>query len=141
MTMVKYEWKRISVEYIQGRENGSGLEWPTLEQLAQEYDIPPGTIRSRAHKDDWVEQRHDFHTSLIHKTREKALEQLAGKAAQIDIQALSVARAALALHSKELVEGTQSGELSLAERERLLRICDTAHKMGRRALGIGDRSE
>ncbi|MCH7786231.1 MAG: hypothetical protein IIC22_01865, partial [Chloroflexi bacterium] len=79
----------------------------------------------------------DFHTSLIHRTREKTLEQLSDKAAQLDVQVFSVARAALALHSKELIEGIQSGKLSLAERERLLRMCDMAHRMGRRALGIG----
>ena len=137
MTLQKYDWELVRVQYVQGKDNGSGVEWPTLEHLAQEYDIPAATIRSRAHRENWSGQRSDFHTSLIHRIREKTLEQLSDKAAQLDVQVFSVARAALALHSKELIEGIQSGELSLAERERLLRMCDMAHRMGRRALGIG----
>ena len=138
MTLQKYDWELVRVQYVQGKDNGSGVEWPTLEHLAQEYDIPASTIRSRAHRENWSGQRSDFHTSLIHRTREKTLEQLSDKAAQLDVQVFSVARAAMALHSKELIEGIQSGELSLAERERLLRMCDMAHRMGRRALGIGN---
>ena len=48
MTVQRYDWERVRLEYVQGRENGGGLEWPTLEQLAQEYSIAPPTIRSRA---------------------------------------------------------------------------------------------
>ena len=44
--------------------------------------------------------------------------------------------------ARQLIEGTQDGALSMADRERLLRMCDTAHKMGRRALGAwGDTSD
>jgi len=141
MTIQKYDWERVRIEYIQGRENGASLERPTLEQLGQEYRIPIPTIRSRAHRENWSGQRDDFHTSLIHKTREKTLEQLAERAAQLDLQAFGVARASLALLAKQLIEGTQDGSLSLADRERLLRMCDTAHRMGRRALGARDTSD
>lgn len=140
MTMQKYDWERVRLEYVQGRENGGSLEWPTLEQLAQEYSIVPNTVRSRAAREHWAERRNDFATILQQKTHEKTLEQLAEKASQLDLQAFSVARATLALLTRQLIEGTQSGTLSLADRERLLRMCDTAHRMGRRALGAGDTS-
>ena len=52
-----------------------------------------------------------------------------------------VARATLTLLAKEFIEGTQSNTLSLADRERLLRMYDMAHRMGHRALGAGDTSE
>jgi len=42
---------------------------------------------------------------------------------------------------KQLIEGTQDGTLSLADRERLLRMCDMAHKMARRAAGLGETSD
>ena len=141
MTIQKYDWERVRVEYIQGHENGGGLERPTLEQLAQEYSIPAATIRSRAHRENWAGERNDFHTSLIHKTREKTLEQLAEKAAQLDLQAFSVARAMFAVAAKKLGQDMDGDTLSLSDRERLLRICDTAHKLGRRALGTGGTSE
>jgi hypothetical protein len=39
--------------------------------------------------------------------------------------------------SQSLDPNQPGKELSLSEQERLLKICDLAHKMGRRALGIG----
>ena len=39
--------------------------------------------------------------------------------------------------ARELRDGMESSRLSLAERERLLRMCDTAHRLGRWALGAG----
>ncbi len=35
----------------------------------------------------------------------------------------------------------EGGALSLNEQEKLLKMCDLAHRMGRRALGTGDTSE
>jgi hypothetical protein len=137
----KHDWDGLRLAYVQGRDTSGGLERPTLEQLAKEHHIPAATLRSRAHRENWSGQRSDFHTSLIHKTREMTLEQLAEKASQLDVQAFSVARAAIALLGKEFIEGMQAGSLSLADRERLLRMCDTAHRMARRALWLGDTSE
>ncbi len=138
-----HDWDGLRLAYVQGRENGNGLEWPTLEHLAKEHDVPAPTIRSRAHRENWSAQRSDFHTSLIQKTREMTLEQLAEKASQLDLQAFSVARGAFIMAAKRLNQSL-AGEgtpLSLADQERLLKMCDLAHRMGRRALGTGDTSE
>ena len=140
MSMQKYDWQRLRIEYTQGRENGGGLEWPTLEQLAQEHSIPTQTVRSRAARERWTELRNDSATILLQKTREKTLEQLAEKAAQLDVQAVNVARAMFAVAARKLQAGIEKDSLALADQERLLRVCDVAHRMGRRALGVGDRS-
>jgi hypothetical protein len=139
----KYDWDRLRQEYVQGRDSASGLERPTLEQLAKEHDIPAATLRSRAHREDWSELRSNFHTSLIHKMGEKTLEQLADKASQLDVQAFSVARATFIMAAKRLNQALagEGGALSLPDQEKLLRMCDLAHRMGRRALGVGDTSE
>ena len=138
----KYDWEQIHLEYVQGRENGDGLlERPTLEALAHLYGIPPGTVPNRAHREGWAEDRHVFVTSLLQKTRERTLEQLAEKASQLDVQAFSVARAMFIVAARKLNQAIESDTLSLTDQERLLRICDTAHRMGRRALGTGDTSE
>ena len=140
----KYDWDQIHQEYVQGRENGDGLlERPTLEALAKQHSIPPGTVRNRAHREGWAEERHVFVTSLLQKTRERTLEQLAEKASQLDLQAFSVARATFIMAAKRLNQALagEGDALGLADQERLLKICDMAHKMGRRALGTGDTSE
>ena len=137
----KPDWDRVQLEYVQGRDTEQGLEWPTLEGLAKEYGIPAATVRSRAHRESWQTQRNDFHTQLTQRIREKALEQVAEKAAQLDVQAQSVARAMFIMTARRLNECLEGKrELSAIEQERLLRICDLAHKMGRRALGIRDKT-
>lgn len=142
MTVQKYDWERVHLEYVSGRESGDGLlERPTLEALSQHYNIPLGTLRNRAHREGWVEERNLFVTSLLHKTREKTLEQLAEKASQLDLLAFNVARAMLFRAAGELRDGMEGGRLTLADWERLLRMCDTAHRLGRRALGAGDTSQ
>jgi hypothetical protein len=142
MTVVKYDWEHIRIEYVQGRENGEGLlERPTLESLAKEYGIPPGTVRNRAHREGWLEERHVFVTELLQKTRQRALEQLAEKASQLDVQAFSVARAMFIVAARKLNQSLEGNDLGLAEQERLMRVCDLAHRMGRRAIGVGDTSE
>ena len=140
MTMQRYEWERIRIEYVQGRVNGDGIvERPTLEALAKEYDIPVPTIKSRSSREGWTEERNLFHTQLIQKSHEKALEQLAEKASQLDVQAFMVARAMFSLAAQKLTD--KQGTLTLVDQERLLRMCDTAHRLGRRALGKGETSD
>jgi len=43
----------------------------------------------------------------------------------------------LILAARELTRNADGGDLSLADWERFLRMCDVAHRMGRRAMGIG----
>jgi hypothetical protein len=136
----KPDWNLVRLDYVQGRDTEQGLEWPTLEGLAKEYGIPAPTVRSRAHREKWQTQRSDFHTAFIKRTREKALEQLADKASQLDVQAFSVARAMFIGAARKLNQSLEGKELSVNEQERLLKMCDLAHRMGRRALGIGDRA-
>jgi hypothetical protein len=139
----KHDWDRLRLEYVQGRDSSTGLERPTLEQLGKEHQIPAATLRSRAHREDWSGQRSDFHTSLIHKTREVTLEQLAEKASQLDVQAFSVARGMFIMAAKQLNQALagEAAPLTLVDQEKLLKICDLAHRMGRRALGVGDTSD
>jgi hypothetical protein len=141
MTITKYDWELVCIQYVQGVENGNGLEFPTLEHLAKEHGIPPSTVRSRAYKEDWSSQRSEFHTSLVQRTREKTLEQLAEKASQFDVEAVNVARAMFITAARKLQQGMKGDDLPLPDQERLLRICDTAHKMGRRALGLSNTSD
>jgi hypothetical protein len=138
--VAKPNWDLIRLDYVQGRETEHGLEWPTLEGLAKEHGIPAPTMRSRAHREKWQNQRHDFHTAITQKTREKTLEQLAEKAAQLDVQAFGVARAMFIGAARRLNQSLEGKELSVNEQERLLKMCDLAHRMGRRALGVGDRA-
>ncbi len=74
---------------------------------------PGSTVCNRAHRENWQAQHNDLGTSLVHKTCEKTLEQLVEKASQLDLQAVSVAWASLALLAKQLIESIQDGNLSL----------------------------
>jgi uncharacterized protein YjcR len=137
---LKAHWDLIRQDYTQGREKEGGLEWPTLEGLAKEYGIPAATIRSRAHREKWQAQRSDFHADFMQRAREKTLEQLAEKAAQLDVQAFGVARAMFIGAARKLNQSLEGKEMNVSEQEKLLKICDLAHRMGRRALGVGDKA-
>ena len=143
MTMAKHDWRLVRIQYVQGKDSDSAVEWPTLEQLAHEYGIPPTTVRSRAARENWKAQREECATILKQKTVEKTLLHLADKASQLDVQAFSVARGMFVVAARRLNQSmTEDGtSLTLAEQERLLRICDLAHRIGRRALGIGITSD
>lgn len=140
----KPDWDQVRLEYVQGRDTDQGLEWPTLEGLAKDYGIPAPTVRSRAHREGWQTRRNDFHADFIQRARQKTLEQLADKAAQLDVQAFSVARGTFISAARKLNQSLDPNqpekELTLSEQERLLKVCDLAHKMGRRALGIGGQA-
>ena len=56
------DWKRLRKEYIEGDVS--------VAKLAKRYDVPEKTVRSRAQREKWSEQRADF--------REKISKKLAG---------------------------------------------------------------
>jgi hypothetical protein len=131
----------VRIQYIQGKDSEAGLEWPTLEQLSVEYDIPTSTVRARAARENWKDQRNEYATLLKQKTREKTIEKLADKASQFDVDAVNIARVMFSGAARRLHKDMKGENLSIADQERLLRICDTAHRMGRRALGFGNNTD
>lgn len=120
MTIVKYDWERVRIEYVQGRENGDGvIEHPTLEALAQDYGIPTQTVRSRAAKEHWTELRNDFSTLLQQQSQDLTLERLADKVASVNINVFNVASAGVRLLGQRLLRQTQEGEVGLDEHQHI----------------------
>lgn len=86
---------------------------------------------SQPHAKHWCEVTR----SAPKKLRERALQQLAEGASQLDLQAFSVARVMLIVAARKLNQSIEGDTLRLADQERLFRICDTARRLGRRVLG------
>jgi hypothetical protein len=120
MTIARYDWKHIRIEYVQGRENGERLlEYPTLEQLALDYSTPPQTVRSRAAREHWTQLRHEFSTVLQQKSQDLTLERLAERVASVNINVFNVASAGIRLLGQQLLRLSQEGEVSLEEHQRI----------------------
>ncbi|HZA24640.1 MAG TPA: hypothetical protein VFA32_18925 [Dehalococcoidia bacterium] len=134
MTVVKYDWEHIRIEYVQGRENEHGLEWPTLEQLAQEYSIPPQTVRSRAAKEHWTDRRSDFSTLLQQKSRDLTLERLAERVSVININAFNVAAAGIKSVGQALLRRQQEGEVSMEEHQRIATALSAYYRVVKQVL-------
>ena len=137
----KYDWDPVRLAYVQGRENGSGHEWPTLEQLAQEHGIAASTVRSRATREQWVQQRGEFATLCNEKALDTAVESLAGKLSQCSIGAFSAGRAAIALASQRYIAEMQKEKPDAVLARHYLSMVETGYRLTRRALGVGDTSE
>jgi anti-sigma factor RsiW len=134
MTVVKYDWKHIRIQYVQGRENGEGLlEHPTLEQLAQDYSIPPQTVRSRAAREHWTQLRHEFSTLLQQKSQDLTLERLAERVASVNINVFNVASAGVRLLGQRLLRLSQEGEVSLEEHQHIATALATYYRVVRLA--------
>jgi hypothetical protein len=58
-------------------------------------------------------------------------------ASQLDVQAFSGGRATFIMAAERLNQALagEGGAVSLADQEKLLRMCDLAQRMGRRSLG------
>ncbi|MDD5510893.1 MAG: hypothetical protein PHI12_08785 [Dehalococcoidales bacterium] len=91
---MKTNWIKIKQAYIEGTE--------TQEELADKFKVNFGTLRNRASKENWTEQRKLFtHKVDTLRTEQKSII-MAGESVEFDSECLKAARAGLALVNKEL---------------------------------------
>ena len=64
--MVHYPWDEIERKYVQGVEIKGSPEphWPTLKELAKEYQIRDNTMRGHGAKSHWMDKRNAFKADL-----------------------------------------------------------------------------
>lgn len=97
-----YPWDRIRATYIEGAAvdpDGQPFHrnWPTMEEVATLYGISYGTVRSRARKEKWTEQREAFVVEVEQQRRQWMVEQRAERSIRVDDRGLQVAEAGMAL--------------------------------------------
>ena len=58
--MRKIPWEEICNKYIYGIEKDGKIEFPTVKDLAEEYDIAVTTIGEHSSKEGWVKLRENY---------------------------------------------------------------------------------
>ncbi|NLH62079.1 MAG: hypothetical protein GX452_11815 [Ignavibacteriales bacterium] len=82
--MAKVNWEEIRNKYIYGIEKDGKLEFPTIQDLADECNIARETISRRSSKEGWAKARSDYITERAQKRHEKAIEHFADELIPFD---------------------------------------------------------
>jgi hypothetical protein len=88
-TKPKYEWEKISREYIEAPSDDLR---PSLEDLAKKYGVKFGYIQQKCAKDKWVEQSKMFLRRVSEEAQSQKISSLASEQTKFDADILIVAR-------------------------------------------------
>lgn len=112
----KYDWDNARIAYVEGMVDDNGeRHFPTLQEVSEEFIIPPHRVRERSSKESWKEQRAAFQAHLDKVRQDKRAKELAQDAVDMDSKALASAKAGLQLVQARLGELAQA--LQRARRE------------------------
>ena len=91
---MKTDWIKIRNVYIEGQD--------TQQAIAEKFKVKYDTIRHKASKENWPEQRKLFQAKVQNLRTEKRSEIMATDIAQFDSDSLKLARAGYALIAEDI---------------------------------------
>ena len=92
---MKTDWVKLKQLYTEGPEI-------TLQELAEKHKVKPQTLRLRAAREGWTEQRKLFQAKVQNLRLEKKSEIMASESAQFDSDSLKLARALFGLIAEDI---------------------------------------
>ena len=116
------DWQAIKLEYI-----NSPL---SLKEIAEKHDLKDATVRQRAHREDWEQERHALSQSVTQAAQEQFSNDRISQLAQFNEDDLRMARALRAKAASMLRNLETPSELRA-----VASATDLAQKIGRLALG------
>lgn len=153
----RYDWDTVRAAYVEGVKDEDGQHrWPSLNEVADLFEVPANRCREHASKEQWTEQRAAYQSHLEKVRQERRAQELAQEASELDSRALNSAKAGLGLvtsrlgeiaqslkeHQKEQQRRVESGQprdfqpgLDAKELETLARAAVAWHQLGGRAIG------
>lgn len=109
------DWPAIRADYIEGISQGSMRRWPTYEDLATKYECNAVNIRKRGSEERWMDERATFQRRMDEDRRAQRSHELATLAADLDVNALRIARSGMSVTAARLSElGQMAQERTLA---------------------------
>lgn len=85
--MTTPDWPSIKADYVENVETRL-----TLAEVAAKWGVPDGTVRARAAREGWFDERQQFTTKLAQVRQEKIIEMAA------EVQAILPSQVVLAAH-------------------------------------------
>ncbi len=113
-------WNAIRSAFVEGVADESvpgGTAWPTLQDVAARFGKHHDTVRRRAAREKWTEQRRRYSEKLAMERREARTAAMLREAAEFDAENLRLAKALLATVSQVTEDATRLARI----RERKLR--------------------
>lgn len=117
------DWLALRVEYVNGSMQ--------YKELAERHKLKEGTVRQRANREDWAEERNALSRAVTQAANASLGDERATRLARFNDQDAKIAEALKSKAAKLL--GKDS--LDPSELSALSRVFDTAQKMGLLALG------
>lgn len=105
------EWEKVRSAYVQGVTDADGNRaYPTLEALAESYDVHLLTVHRHSKNEGWREQRAVFEGKLQREMDEEKRKLLSQEAVEFDVNSLRIAKAL----NVEIVRAIRSGSTERA---------------------------
>jgi len=117
------DWPALRIEYVNGAMQ--------YKELAEAHGLKEGTVRQRANRENWAQERHALSRAVTQAANASLGEERATRLAKFNDQDAKIAEALKAKAAKLLGRDT----IDASELSALSRVFDTAQKMGLLALG------
>lgn len=117
------DWPALRIEYVNGAMQ--------YKELAEAHGLKEGTVRQRANRENWAQERHALSRSVTQAANASLGEERAARLAKFNDHDTKIAEALKAKAAKLLGRDT----IDASELSALSRVFDTAQKMGLLALG------
>jgi transposase-like protein len=122
------DWLAVKQQYIHGTMS--------LVELAREHDLNDSTMRSRAMREQWQEQRDEIQRVATEQATAQAVKQRTHDLLQLNKDDLTVARALKAQITKHLALSQQTGNpLAPRDLRALASAAEAVQRVGRLAVG------
>lgn len=82
--MARINWEEIRDKYVYGIEKDGKIEFPSIRDLAERYNVSRTSIGEKASKEKWTGQRLQYLDDRRTKTGQKVIEEISDKVAPLD---------------------------------------------------------
>jgi len=127
-----YDWAIVRREYVQGCPDTEGeIRKPTLQFLADKHGLSMSTLKKRAAKEKWVQERNIFSAKKEQEVMQHRMYIMAGEAAAFDSKSLDAANAGI----EDGLRRLKQSDLSNNDFHKLSSALVNFQKIGKLALG------
>lgn len=159
MPYKRTDWPFVRAAFVEGWEDDQGRHvWPTLAQVSARFNVDRTNLGRRAASEGWEDERVTYQRRVEELRQEERAHELARIAADLDIEAVRVARDGMAITRARIQElglvtqrrmaGLRDGDANIVhanppvdamEMDRLSRSADTWYVLGVKAIGLAPR--
>lgn len=113
MANCKYDWDKISNEYIHGITEQGKTIYPSLRDLCSRYGISQvTTIASHAKKEQWTVRRERYCNKVSAKTEQKVIENVSNEGSRFNAKCFDISQR-MAEKIKSMISNTNKpGEIA-----------------------------